>query len=124
MNRPPQRREFTGNGAPPQQQPAPFLYDWAVGCRIHLTTTLDEEISGTLFAFDKLTNCLTLEEPGDEPGYVNFRVLKATFIREVVSAKPPTRPPVTRLPYVDLSKAFARDRYYREYAEDFPYSGP
>eukprot|EP00803_Ostreobium_quekettii_P002229 evm.model.scf_2205.1 EVM.evm.TU.scf_2205.1 scf_2205:1018-3768(+) len=84
--------------------------DWSIGCHVTLRTTLGEELTGSVFTFDRLTNCLALVEDGDAPGLVNFRVLKATFIKEVVSAQRPAQPTPQHLPFVDLMEGFRREQ--------------
>lgn len=124
MERPPMKKPFelSAQDAKAATQPAAqgmsqsSNYDWAIGCNIHLKTTLGEEMTGKVFAYDRLTNCLTLVEKGDSPGLVNYRVLKATFIKEVLSAQRPTNPPDMHLPSVDLHEVFRRE----EMALDMP----
>lgn len=58
-----------------------------VGCQIHLKTTLGEEIKGELFAYDSSTQCIVIEEKSDgkKPGAV--RLLKASFVKEVLEVE-------------------------------------
>lgn len=123
MERPPIKKTLESPAPDAKAQPPAVQgmsqsnnYDWAIGCNIFLRTTLGEEMTGKVFAFDRLTNCLTLVEKGDSPGLVNYRVLKATFIKEVISAQRPTNPPDMHLPFVDLHEVIRRE----EMALDMP----
>lgn len=106
--------------AVPGTVPSSGSYDWAIGCSVHLKTTLGEDIQGTVFAFDRLTNCLTLQEEGDSPDLINFRVVKATFIKQVVSASSSSTESNVHLPYVDIPKAPQSDRHKETSEKDSP----
>ena len=76
--------------------------DWAVGCSVRLLTTLDEVVEGTVFAFDRLSNCLTLTQEGTIPGTLDFRLLKASCVKSILSASQPDTEVDFSLPYIDL----------------------
>lgn len=76
--------------------------DWAVGCHVRLLTTLEEVIEGTVFAFDPLSNCLVISEDTSTSTLHDFRVLKASFIKRILSASLPDHPIDRHLPYVDF----------------------
>ncbi|GAB4815419.1 hypothetical protein N2152v2_002465 [Parachlorella kessleri] len=50
----------------------------------------------------------TLGEPGSTPFHHNLRMLKTTYVKAVLSAVPPSSPPTTQLPFVDMQRC--RDR--------------
>lgn len=79
-----------------------------VGCHVKLSTVLDEEVEGEIFALDTNTNCLVLVQPGSTPFHNTLRLLKLNFLKAVVSSEPPSNPPSTQLPYVDMQRC--RDR--------------
>ncbi|GMH44202.1 hypothetical protein BSKO_12136 [Bryopsis sp. KO-2023] len=83
--------------------------DWAVGCNLELKTTLGEEVSGKLFSFDRITNCLVLSKPGSKPGTITYRFLKANFVKEVCSAEEASESSDPHLPYVDLEESWHRE---------------
>lgn len=70
-----------------------------------LRTTFGEEISSTLFAFDKGTDMLLLKEVGSHNGVANLRFLKASFVDKVISVEKPTEPVDPKLPYVSARPA-------------------
>eukprot|EP00210_Caulerpa_lentillifera_P007377 g7050.t1 len=78
------------------------IEDWAVGCHVRLLTTLEEVIEGTVFAFDPLSNCAVISENTSTTDTQDFRVLKASFIKRILSASLPELPIDRHLPYVDL----------------------
>lgn len=42
---------------------------------------LFQEVSGTIFTFDRMTNLLVISEEGTRPGSISYRFLKADFIK-------------------------------------------
>ncbi|KAK9786298.1 hypothetical protein WJX73_006824 [Symbiochloris irregularis] len=84
-------------------------HDWAVGYDVRLTTTLGEEISGEVFTFDKVTNCVVLKQKGTKQSCSNLCLLKANFIKAILSAKPPAQPADLRLPHIDPQSVTDRE---------------
>lgn len=92
-------------------------HDLAAGCSVTLVTTLGEEISGTIFAFDQQTNCLLLQQEGSHSGVSTLRFLKTNYVKEVTSATKPDGPVESKLPYVDLQRAREREEKALKQAE-------
>lgn len=83
--------------------------EWAIGCHVRLTTVLDEEVAGTIFAYDAATQSLMLKQPGSHGGVSNLRLLKASAIKAVHEARPAREAPDLRLPHVDKDRARQRE---------------
>lgn len=92
---------------------------WGVGDSVVLLTTLGEEITSTVFGFDKVTNILMLRETGAHNGVANLRLLKASYIDKVVSvAKPaPGAVDLGPLPPVDMERGKRREAKALQQAE-------
>ncbi|GBG62486.1 hypothetical protein CBR_g30806 [Chara braunii] len=56
--------------------------DFVVGCRLFVKTTLGEEFEGEVLTFDRITNCVVLQESMGPGSGRNLRFLKANFIKE------------------------------------------
>ncbi len=52
-----------------------------IGCRVVLKTVFDEEVAGTIFAFDASTGCLVLKQAGTHGGVSNLRLLRESSIK-------------------------------------------
>ncbi|KAK9823738.1 hypothetical protein WJX72_005050 [[Myrmecia] bisecta] len=85
--------------------------EWVVGCEVALQTTLGEDLEGQVFAYDKNTNCCILLQPGSTPFHNHLRILKANYIKTVVTAKRANQQPDLHLPVVDMQRC--RDREER-----------
>lgn len=92
---------------------------WGVGDSVVLRTTLGEEISSTVFGYDKATNMLMLRETGAHNGVANLRLLKASFIEKVVSLTKaaPGTVDLGPLPPVDMEKGKRREAKALKQAE-------
>lgn len=66
-------------------------------------------MEGEIFAYDKGSNCLVLVQPGSTPFHNNLRMLKTNFVKSVLSAVPPSSPPSTQLPFVDMQRCRERE---------------
>mmetsp|Transcript_26127 Transcript_26127/g.57106 ORF Transcript_26127/g.57106 Transcript_26127/m.57106 type:complete len:177 (-) Transcript_26127:279-809(-) len=95
----------------------PQRHDWVVGCHVTLRTTLGEEITSTIFAYDHASQCLLLKETGSHNGVATLRFLKTSFIKEIVSSQPPQGPVDLSLPYVDLERCKKREEKALQQAE-------
>ena len=84
--------------------------EWVVGCSVRLLTTLDEVVDGTVFAFDRLSNCVTLSQPGAAPETLDFRIVKASCIKSVLSARLAETPFNFALPSLHLTDDTEPDR--------------
>lgn len=74
-----------------------------VGMEVVLLTTSGEHLSCVVFAFDKLTDLLVLKEAGSHAGVTTLRLLRASFVKEVLSCQHPKVRTPTLLTQ-DLSK--------------------
>ena len=87
-----------------QQPQVAVVQEFPVGCSVKLVTLLGEEVQGVVFTYDKGSNVVVLESlpggqasqrqtPGDdgagERGARQYRMLRANYIREVVSVDRP-----------------------------------
>jgi len=118
--------------AAPQPQQNHSRGEWAVGCKVTLSTTLGEVVSGEVFAYDHQTKCLVIRERKvdvDEADKVlnqtpssgswNARIINASFIKEVLSAERPSSSDSTSLslPVVDLDRCEKREKRSLEDAQ-------
>jgi len=64
--------------------------DWALGLRVKLTTILDDQIVGSVFAYDPITSTVSLiTSPSPTgPGPHDIRILKVSFLKDVVVTGP------------------------------------
>lgn len=94
--------------------------DSLIGAKVTLRTLLGETITGELFAFDKTTNCVVIQEKSDDkkPGCV--RILKANFIKEMVEAqeRPVDVELDMKLPPIDIARCQAREAAALKSAEE------
>lgn len=67
-------------------------------------------ISGTVFAYEKATNCLLLKQPGSHGGVSTLRLLRRNFISQINEALPPTEKVDLTLPVVDLNRGKLREK--------------
>lgn len=77
-----------------------------IGTKLKITTTFGEEIEGDLFCFDtgeKSSNTVIISQPLAN-GNVNYKILKANVIKEVVALSAPNPPVDDPLPHVDLQR--------------------
>ncbi|CAN6627668.1 hypothetical protein TRVA0_011S01794 [Trichomonascus vanleenenianus] len=96
--------------------------DWVIGLKVKVTTILDNVITGKVYAFDAVTNTVTLvEEPEPEAtnrlsinpppvspsavkGGPNYRVVKTSFVKDVAVVDKPRAAPK---PHGNPKQAFA-----------------
>jgi len=83
--------------------------DLGFGCSVTVRTTTGEEISGTIFTFDRVTNLLVISEDGSRPGSVSYRFLKADFIKEIVAVSRPSEMSENPLEFVRLDDCVRRE---------------
>jgi len=76
---------------------------------IHTRPPRQQELSGTVFAHDKATNCLLLRQPGSHGGVSTLRLLKCSYIKAVTSLAPPASPADLALPFVDMDRCKQRE---------------
>ena len=88
-----------------------------VGDVVVFRSTLGEEVSGSVFAFDKPSNVLVLKELGAHSGVSNLRLLKANCVGEVLSVQKPTQPVDLRLPPIDMERSRKREEKALHQAE-------
>lgn len=60
-----------------------------VGMEVVLLTTSEEQLSCVVFAFDKLTDLLVLKEAGAHAGVTTLRLLRASYVKTVLSCQHP-----------------------------------
>lgn len=60
--------------------------DWTLGCKVQVTTTALTEITGAVYAYDPLSQTLTLEESPQK-----FRIIRTPFIKSVSVLEKPKR---------------------------------
>lgn len=91
-----------------------------IGAKVTLRTLLGEEIVGELFAFDKATNCVVIQEKGADKKAGIVRILKANFIKEVVEAeeRPADVDLDLKLPPIDTARCQAREAAALKQAEE------
>jgi len=87
-----------------------------VGAKLKLRTLLGEDVAGELFAYDKVTGMLVIQEKGESKG--NMRLLKANSIKEVEILEKLAEPAELKLPAVDLRRLQAREAAALKAAED------
>lgn len=60
---------------------------WVVGLRVKVTTTLDDEITGSVYTYCTLSNTLAITEDetpnAQKPDLKNFRIVKTSFIKDI-----------------------------------------
>jgi len=83
--------------------------NWYLGYEIVLKTTHGETVEGTVFAFDKNTQCVAIASPSAQPGCSNVKVLRLPYIKEVITSKAPEQPFDTKLPAIDPKRVAARE---------------
>jgi len=84
--------------------------EWIIGYRVKIKTSLGEEIEGKIFSYDTITNCVVLQDslPGTQKSH--FRIIKASFIKEVQALSVQSSPAdVIDLPPVNINKIRARE---------------
>jgi len=79
------------------------------GCNVTVRTAMGEEISGTIFTFDRMTNLLVISEDGSRPGSVSYRFLKAEFVKEIVAAEAPSEMNENSLEFIRLNDCMRRE---------------
>mmetsp|Transcript_15642 Transcript_15642/g.21624 ORF Transcript_15642/g.21624 Transcript_15642/m.21624 type:complete len:193 (+) Transcript_15642:185-763(+) len=94
------------------------LCEIPIGCKIRVKTILGEDFSGELFAFDKSTNCVVIQELGENK---TVRILKANYIKEVVETE--ARPAGSKeeraaLPSLDMGRLQEREAQALKTAEE------
>lgn len=101
--------------APQASGGGPVAFD--IGDTVVFRSTLGEEVSGSVFAFDKPSNVLVLREAGAHSGVANLRLLKASCVGKVLLVRKPTQPVDLRLPYVDVERCRKREEKAMQQAE-------
>ncbi|KAI8474438.1 MAG: anticodon-binding domain-containing protein [Monoraphidium minutum] len=91
--------------------------DWAIGCKVTIRTIFDEEVTGTVFAYDGATQSLVLQQNGSHGGVNNLRLYAKAAIKELLSAEPPGSPPDLFLPAVDKERTRQREEKALRQAE-------
>ncbi|GBF89592.1 hypothetical protein Rsub_02310 [Raphidocelis subcapitata] len=104
-------------GEEPRASPTGEGSQWAIGCKVTIRTTFDEEVTGTVFAYDAATDSLVLQQAGTHGGVNNLRLYAKAAIKELVSAEPPSHPPELFLPNVDRERARLREEKALKQAE-------
>lgn len=91
-----------------------------IGAKVILRTLLGEDITGELFSYDKVTNCVVIQEKADGKKAGCVRILKANFIKEVVEAKerPSDVEMDMKLPPIDVARCQAREAAALKTAEE------
>jgi len=81
---------------------------WMVGIHALFKTSLGDEFEGEIFSYDNTTNCVTIQEilPSQKR---NFRVIRATFIKEVEVLSIPTSERDARLPPININRIRSRE---------------
>ncbi|MEW5308068.1 MAG: hypothetical protein WDW38_000055 [Sanguina aurantia] len=80
-----------------------------VGMEVVLLTTSEEQLSCVVFAFDKLTDLLVLKEAGAHAGVTTLRLLRASYVKAVLSCQHPKEPTDLTLPPVDQERCRLRE---------------
>lgn len=91
--------------------------NWTVGADIALQTTLGEEISATIFAYDAPSDMLLLKEKGSHNGVCNLRLLSGSCVATVISEQQPKSPVDLLLPEVDTERSKKREEKALKQAE-------
>lgn len=91
--------------------------NWTVGADIALQTTLGEEISATIFAYDAPSDMLLLKEKGSHNGVCNLRLLSGSCVATVISEQQPKGPVDLLLPEVDTERSKKREEKALKQAE-------
>lgn len=81
--------ELSGSMAAPGAEHALDSHGNIVGMEVVLLTTSGDQLSCVVFAFDKLTDLLVLKEAGSHAGVTTLRLLRASFVKEVLSCQHP-----------------------------------
>lgn len=110
------------DGGPPKSMAAEVAFhftDQQVGYKTHFRTTFGETIKGEIFAVDKTTNCVIIQEKG-ENGLSTIRVLKMNFVKEVLELERPAGEPFVLgiLPPVDEVRCLQRETAAIKAAEE------
>lgn len=90
---------------------------WVVGNAVRLRTTLNDEISGVIFAFEQHSGMLMLKEKGSHNGVANIRLLNVACVAETISDQPAEGPVDSELPVVDLERGRKREEKALKQAE-------
>eukprot|EP00798_Chlamydomonas_sp_ICE-L_P016063 gene16063-22201_t len=91
--------------------------DWHVGNNVSLRTDFGEEATGTVLAFDRVTDILVLKETGAFNNVSNIRFIKAARISKVLKDFKPPNYVEEPLPQVDIEKCGRREERALKVAE-------
>lgn len=91
--------------------------DWVVGNDVVFRTQQGEEVTGSVFAYDKPTNLLVIKEVGSHSGVANLRIIKSGSVQQLVSSAKPRQPFDLELPHVDLERCRKREEKMLQQAE-------
>eukprot|EP00252_Welwitschia_mirabilis_P011359 TRINITY_DN2553_c0_g1_i3.p1 TRINITY_DN2553_c0_g1~~TRINITY_DN2553_c0_g1_i3.p1 ORF type:complete len:178 (-),score=35.24 TRINITY_DN2553_c0_g1_i3:369-902(-) len=83
--------------------------DFAVGCRLHIKTTLGDEFQGSVLTFDRNSNIVVLQENTGNVSRHNVRFLKANFIKEFKLLERGEDPLDSKNLFIDISMLQARE---------------
>lgn len=81
--------------------------DVLLGRVIKIKTMMNEQVEGTIYTLDKVTNCLVLDCSSENSKHNSFRIFKISHIKEVLHVK--ERQEYANVGYVHLDVLKSRE---------------